>query len=97
MPGATVYAGVDVTDGAACDAAAAKIVADGGPVDYLINNAGYFYEAKETVLDRTLNFDEELKQIDICGVGPLRVSAALYNVAAAARGTVVSSRARPGA
>jgi len=79
VPGATVYAGVDVTDGAACDAAAAKIVADGGPVDYLINNAGYFYEAKETVLDRTLNFDEELKQIDICGVGPLRVSAALYN------------------
>ena len=41
------YTGVDVTDGAACDAAAAKIVADGGPVDYLINNAGYFYEKNE--------------------------------------------------
>ena len=26
-----------------------------------------------------MNFDEQLKQIDVCAVGPLRVSSALYN------------------
>lgn len=46
-------------------------------VDILINNAGYFYEPLETI--STLNFEEEMKMIEICAVGPLRVSAALYN------------------
>ena len=41
------------------------------PVDIVINNAGYFYEPLET-LD-SMNFEEELKMIDICAVGPLRV------------------------
>lgn len=44
-------------------------------IDVLINNAGYFWEPVET-LDN-LNFDEEMKMIDICAVGPLRISAAL--------------------
>ena len=44
-------------------------------VDVLINNAGYFYEPHETL--ETMNFEEQLKQIDICGVGPLRASRAL--------------------
>jgi hypothetical protein len=43
----------------------------------LINNAGYFYEPVEK-LD-SLNFDEELKMIDICALGPMRISAALVN------------------
>lgn len=43
----------------------------------LINNAGYFYEPEET-LDN-INFDEQMKQINICAVGPLRVSAAFLN------------------
>ena len=47
------------------------------PVDVLINNAGYFYEPLETI--ETMNFEEELKMIDICAVGPLRVSSALWN------------------
>eukprot|EP00959_Pyramimonas_sp_CCMP1952_P387941 8129685-Pyramimonas_sp.AAC.1 len=47
------------------------------PVDVLINNAGYFYEPVETL--ETLNFEEQLKQIDICAVGPMRVTGALYN------------------
>ena len=47
------------------------------PVDILINNAGYFYEPLETI--ETMNFEEELKMIDICAVGPLRVSSALWN------------------
>jgi len=40
--------------------------------------SGYFYEPKETV-EGHLNFDEQLKMIDICAVGPLRVTAALHN------------------
>merc|ERR1712087_530782 len=44
-------------------------------VDIVINNAGYFYGPEET-LDN-LNYAEELKMIDICALGPLRVTAAL--------------------
>ena len=47
----------------------------GKPLDYVINNAGYFWSEEETL--ENMNFDEQLKQIDICGVGPLRVSQAL--------------------
>jgi NAD(P)-dependent dehydrogenase (short-subunit alcohol dehydrogenase family) len=46
-------------------------------VDIVINNAGYFYGPVET-LD-SLNFEEELKMIDICALGSLRVTAALWN------------------
>lgn len=49
------------------------------PVDIVINNAGYFYEANESVVDKTLNFEEQLKMIDICALGPLRVTAAMFN------------------
>ena len=44
-------------------------------IDVLINNAGYFFRDKET-LDN-LNMSEELKMIDICALGPLRITAAL--------------------
>ena len=46
-------------------------------MDVLINNAGYFYGPRESVVDKTLNFEEELRQIDICAVGPLRVTSAM--------------------
>jgi len=46
-------------------------------IDVLINNAGYFYGPVETL--SSLNFEEEIKMIDICAVGPLRVTAALFN------------------
>ena len=64
----------DVTDTESVKAAVAKVT---DPVDILINNAGYFYEPLET-LD-SMNFDEELKMIDICAVGPLRVSSLMFN------------------
>jgi len=50
------------------------------PIDCVINNAGYFPDIHETITDpeNPLNFEEELKQIDICAVGPLRVCSALY-------------------
>ena len=77
VDGAKIDDGVDVTDAGPALTAAKKIVSDGGPVDVLINNAGYFGPC-EKVTENSLNFEEELKQIDICAVGPLRVSNALY-------------------
>jgi NAD(P)-dependent dehydrogenase (short-subunit alcohol dehydrogenase family) len=74
-----VYSGVDVSDNVAVDKAFKRIKADGGQLDYVINNAGYFYEPNETILDASLNFEEQLKQIDICALGPLRVNAAAVN------------------
>jgi NAD(P)-dependent dehydrogenase (short-subunit alcohol dehydrogenase family) len=47
------------------------------PINQLINNAGYFYEPEETI--ETMNFKEQIKQIDICAVGPLRVAAAFLH------------------
>jgi NAD(P)-dependent dehydrogenase (short-subunit alcohol dehydrogenase family) len=70
-----VITGIEVTSDEACDTIASKI--KGGPIDILINNAGYFYEPVEEI--DSLNFKEELKMIDICALGPLRVSANLYN------------------
>lgn len=71
-----VITGVDVTSDEACNELAGKVAK--GPIDVLINNAGYFYEPVEMISDNTLNFTEELRMIDICAVGPLRVTSALY-------------------
>ena len=72
--GVQVIENCDVTDTASV-AKMVESVAD--PLDVVINNAGYFYEPLETI--ETMNFEEELKMIDICAVGPLRVSSALWN------------------
>lgn len=71
-----VYDGVDVTDTDSVNQAMKRIKSDGGAIDVIINNAGYFYEPCEKISDNSLNFDEQLKQIDICALGPLRVNAA---------------------
>ncbi len=70
-----IITGIDVTSDEACDTISSKIT--GGPIDILVNNAGYFYEPVEMI--DSLNFKEELKMIDICALGPLRVSANMYN------------------
>jgi NAD(P)-dependent dehydrogenase (short-subunit alcohol dehydrogenase family) len=70
-----VVLNIDVTDNELGPKLASQI--KGGPIDILINNAGYFYEPVEKI--DSLNFKEELKMIDICALGPLRVTAALYN------------------
>lgn len=69
-----IVEGVDVTSE---DAIEQKLIpaVKNQMFDVLINNAGYFYEPKETILKP--NFPEEIKMIDICAVGPLRVSSAL--------------------
>ena len=73
--GVKVIVGIDVTDNKAGDQLANAL--KGQKIDILINNAGYFYEPVEK-LD-SLNFDEEIKMIDICAIGPLRVSSGLVN------------------
>lgn len=83
-PAVQVIDGVDVTDTTAVFHFMAPAITE--PLDYVINNAGYFWEEAETL--ENMNFDEQLKQIDICGVGPLRVSAALQK-AGLIRGSIV--------
>ena len=66
-----VISGVDVTDNSCGDVLVKGLA--GMKVDYLINNAGYFYGPVEKI--DSLNFEEELKMIDICALGPLRITA----------------------
>ncbi|CAB9499449.1 Dehydrogenase/reductase SDR family member 7B [Seminavis robusta] len=70
-----IVSGIDVMNEECTETIKDKV--KGGPVDILINNAGYFYEPEETI--ETINFKEQLKQIDICAVGPLRVAAAFLH------------------
>jgi len=78
-PGAvTIITGIDVTK----EEAMAKMCAEcKEPVDIVINCAGYFYGPAESVgvgREGHLNFPQELLQIDICALGPLRITSALY-------------------
>lgn len=91
-----VYSGVDVTDTEAVNNALKRVKSDGGALDMLINNAGYFYEPQEKITDNSLNFEEQLKQINICGLGPLRVNAAAVQANALADGAklvIITSQA----
>ena len=72
---ALVAAVAEVTSSAACEALAESL-AGKDPIDVLINNAGYFPDVSDDFTGG-LNFEENLKQYDICAVGPLRVTAAL--------------------
>mmetsp|Transcript_2075 Transcript_2075/g.3141 ORF Transcript_2075/g.3141 Transcript_2075/m.3141 type:complete len:276 (-) Transcript_2075:252-1079(-) len=80
-----VIDGIDVTDKKAMD----KLVKDleGQEIDILINNAGYFMVEKETI--ENPNFDEEVKMIDICAVGQIRVTSALFNAKLLKKGSKV--------
>lgn len=79
-----VYKGVDVTDDEAVKKVAKAIRNDGGAIDVVINNAGYFPDIFESITEDNLNFEEELKQINICALGPLRMNAALVSAKALA-------------
>lgn len=97
IPGvASVIEGVDVADTASVARFAERLKAAGKGVDVVINNAGYFYGPQETVLGDSLNFDEQLRQIDVCALGPLRVTSALFQAGlleAGARAIIISSQA----
>lgn len=60
------------------------------PIDILINNAGYFKVDRESVLDGTMDFSDEVMTIDICAVGPLRVSNALWRAGKIVQGGKVA-------
>jgi NAD(P)-dependent dehydrogenase (short-subunit alcohol dehydrogenase family) len=90
-----VITGVDVTDTNSVDSAVESL-AQGKPFDVVINNAGYFYEQYECMLEKNLNFEEQIRQIDICGVGPLRINNAFYQnglLQAGSKLVVISSQA----
>jgi len=82
MGSVQVVTGVDVTKTESMEKMVNE-VGIGGPVDWVINNAGYFYGPEESVGDGGaeeghLNFEEELRMLDVCAVGPLRVTSALF-------------------
>mmetsp|Transcript_10563 Transcript_10563/g.31785 ORF Transcript_10563/g.31785 Transcript_10563/m.31785 type:complete len:277 (+) Transcript_10563:69-899(+) len=79
-----ILEGVDVQNTESISKMASEIKA---PLDYVINNAGYFTKDKETL--SALNDAEALKQIDICGLGPLRVTSELYKAGLLKGGKVV--------
>jgi len=75
---AQIIEDIDVTS----DVSMKKLVNDldpKSPLDIIINNAGYFMAERESLLSKTLDFEEEKKMIDICSIGMLRVTAALWN------------------
>lgn len=80
-PGAvTIIVGVDVTKDESMEKMCSEVKA-GGPLNIVINCAGYFYGPVESVgvgTEGHLNFQHELLQIDVCAVGPLRISSSLY-------------------
>jgi NAD(P)-dependent dehydrogenase (short-subunit alcohol dehydrogenase family) len=82
-----IIADVDVTSTESCEKMARAV---NGPLDIVINNAGYFYEPVEKVTENTMAFDEEMKMIDICAVGPLRVSHALYHAGKIPKGAKIA-------
>ena len=74
---AKVVTGVDVVDYASCVALAEALEGE-APIDLLINNAGYFPDTSDALFEgEGPNWEENLKQYDICAVGPLRVTSAL--------------------
>jgi len=95
--GVTEITGVDVCDDAACAGLPERIKAAGlDSLDYVINNAGYFPGSAEGETLSAMDFAEQLKQIDVCAVGVLRVSTACVNaglVPAGGKIIIISSQA----
>lgn len=77
----TIIDGIDVTS----DAAMTKMVDEVGdvPLDIVVNCAGYFYPPVESIgvgegREGHMNFKHQMLQIDVCALGPLRITNALY-------------------
>lgn len=83
---AGIIEGVNVQDNNCGDIVVKAL--NGKKVDILINNAGYFYEPVETIT--SMNFEEEMKMIDICALGVLRITAAVFNAGLLASGSKVT-------
>ena len=57
----TVVEGIDVCDTKSCESLVGQV---GGPLDYVINNAGYFPGTAEGETLTNMDFSEQLKQLD---------------------------------
>lgn len=88
---------MDVCDDAACKLLHERIREAGfDGLDYVINNAGYFPGSAEGETLSSMDFAEQLKQIDVCAVGVLRVSTACVNAGLVQEGgkiIIISSQA----
>lgn len=90
--------GIDVTSD---DAMAALVAAVDAPLDVVVNNAGYFYGPTESVgvggKEGHMNFKHQMLQIDVCALGPLRITHALYKAgklpAGKAKVVIITSQA----
>jgi len=84
----TIITGVDVCK----TEAMGKMVEEVGEgIDILVNCAGYFYGPAESVgvgCEGHMNYVHNLLQIDVCAVGPLRITHALYKGGKLERGGV---------
>ena len=80
-----VITGVDVTDAEAVNGKMLDEINE--PIDYVINNAGYFPDITDSIADGMV-YEEQLKQINICALGPLRVSEALIK-ASKIKGSII--------
>ena len=73
-----IITGVDVTSDEAMKKMTDELKEN---VDIVINSAGYFYGPAESVgveCEGHMNFKQQMLQIDICALGPLRITHALY-------------------
>jgi len=74
----TIINGIDVTKTEVME----KMVTEVGEgLDILINCAGYFYGPAESVgvgCEGHMNYVHQMLQIDVCALGPLRITQALY-------------------
>lgn len=84
---AQIIEGIDVQKDACMPTLARVLTA---PIDILINNAGYFKKERESMRKKTMDFEDEMKTIDICCVGQLRVVSALYQAGLIAKGGKVA-------
>jgi len=78
--------GIDVTSDEAMKKLTDECV---DPVDIVVNCAGYFYGPAESVgvgCEGHMNFPQQMLQINICALGPLRITHALYKAGKIAKG-----------
>lgn len=74
----TVIVGIDVTKAETCEKMSVECK---DPIDILINCAGYFYGPVESVgvgCEGHMNWQHQMLQIDVCALGPLRITHGLY-------------------
>lgn len=73
---AQIIEGIDVTIDSTMDKLVAEI---DEPLDVVVNNAGYFMKEKETILGGVMDFADQMKTLDVCAIGPLRITNALWH------------------